>query len=184
MAAAPPTAGVQRPQNSSDVQALTPQIDRTFIDRIVEMSATNTTFRQELTRSMVLAKVAAVDTASRVDHYQQLLTTLKSGGSSSLTTTDVERRLVAIVADGKDQVRQFGLLYDEFSRVSLRSGPLMYRVERPAEVHAIRSFTTLPWASHFGGLLQYAVLCGHWMSRTSCDTSAGDTTDPSLSRGR
>jgi hypothetical protein len=102
LTAAPAAASAQRPQSSSDVQALTPQIDRTFIDRIVELSATNTSFR----------------------------------------SADVDRRLTAIAADGKGQVWQFDALYDEFSRVSLRSGPSMYRIERPAQVQAIRSFTS------------------------------------------
>ncbi len=139
--AAPAAAGAQRSQNPSDVQALTPQIDRTFIDRIVELTAANTSFRQEMTRSMVEAKVAAVETASRVDHYRQLLATLKSGAPSSLSVADVDRRLKAVVADAKEQVTQFNALYDEFSRVSLRSGPSMYRIERPAQVEILKSFT-------------------------------------------
>ncbi len=138
---APTAAGAQRSQSPSDVQALTPQIDRTFIDRIVELTAANTTFRQELTRSMVEAKVAAVETAAKVDHYRQLLTTLKSGSASSLSVADVDRRLTAIVADAKEQVTQFNALYDEFSRVSLRPGPSMYRIERPAQVEILKSFT-------------------------------------------
>lgn len=161
---APTAAGAQRPQSSSDVQSLTPQIDRTFIDRIVDLSATNTKFRQELTTSMVQAKVAAVETASKVDHYKQLLTTLKTNAVSSLSQTDVERRLMAIVADAKEQVRQFNALYDEFSRVSLRSGPSMYRIERPAQVQVIRSFTSrslllLILAVFFGTPFVLAVGC-------------------------
>ncbi len=137
--AAPTAAGAQRSESPSDVQALTPQIDRTFIDRIVELTAANTTFRQEMTRSMVEAKVAAVET--KVDHYRQLLATLKSGSTSSLSVADVDQRLTAIVVDAKEQVGQFNALYDEFSRVSLRSGPSMYRIERPAQVEILKSFT-------------------------------------------
>lgn len=138
---APTAAIAQRLQSSSDVQALTPQVDRTFIDRIVELSATNTTFRQDLTRSMVTAKVAAVGTASTVEYYRQVLAALKTGSASSLSSADIDRRLTAIVADGKEQVQRFNNLYDELSRVSLRSGPSLYRIERPAQVQVIRSFT-------------------------------------------
>lgn len=150
-----PTIGAQPPQNSRDVQALMPQIDRTFVDRIVELSATNTTFRQDLTRSMVAARVSAVGTASKVNYYRQVLATLKTGSVSSLASADIDRRLAAIVADGKEQVRQFNVLYDELSRVSLRSGPSMYRIDRPAQIHAVTSFTLRSLA-----LLILAVLFG------------------------
>ncbi len=138
---APSPAGVQRSQSPSDVQALTPQIDRTFIDRIVELTAANTTFRQALTTSMVDAKVAAVETALRVDHYKRLLANVKSSSAASLGVAEVDRRLTAIVADAKEQVTQFNALYDEFSRVSLRSGPSMYRIDRPTQVEILKSFT-------------------------------------------
>ena len=151
----PPALGAQRPQNPGDVQALTPQIDRTFVDRIVELSATNTMFRQGLTNSMVAAKVAAVGTSAKVEHYRQLLGVSKGGSASSLSSADIEQRLTAIIADGKEQVQQFNALYDELSRVSLRSGPSMYRIERPTQVHVITSFTLRSLA-----LLILAVLFG------------------------
>jgi hypothetical protein len=138
--AAPSTVGTQRSQ-TNDVQTLTPQIDRTFIDRIVELSATNTTFRQELTRSMVAAKVLAADSASTVEHYKLLLASLKTGVNSSMTVAEVDRRLSAIVAEGTEQARQFNLLHNEFSRIALRSGPSMYRVEGPPVAQTLRSFT-------------------------------------------
>ena len=139
--AAPAAASAQRSQPPSDVQTQT-QIDRTFIDKIVDLSEANTTFRQELTRSMILAKVAAVDTTAKVEHYKQLLATLKAGTtSSSLTAAEVDQRLTQIVIDGKEQVKQFGALYDEFSRSSLRSASAMYQIERPPQVQVLKSFT-------------------------------------------
>jgi len=133
-------AGAARQQNPTDVQALTPQIDSTFIDRIVELTAANTTFRQGLTRQMVDAKVTAIDSAARVAHYQQLLTAIKSNSRSLVTDAEISRRLAAVVATAKEQTQQFNALYDEFSRVALRPGPSMYRVERPPQVDALRSF--------------------------------------------
>ena len=143
MTGSPPASagGAQRPQNSSDVQALTPQIDRTFIDRIADLSAANTTFRQEVTRDMVKAKVAAVDTASKVEHYKALLARLKGAGSGALPPAEVNRKLDAIVVEGKDQIKRFDDLYDEFSRVSLRSGAMMYRIERPTVTQTLRAFS-------------------------------------------
>jgi hypothetical protein len=139
---APPT---QRPQ--SDVQTLMPQIDRTFIDKIVELSADNTKFRQEITREMVDASVEAIDSTAAVAHYQQLLTALKADDRVSLTSAEVTSRLGHIVARGTQLAKQFDDLYDEYSRVSLRPGPLMYRIETPVTSVTVRSFTIRTYAT-------------------------------------
>ena len=136
----------QRPQGGADVQSLTPQIDRTFIDRILEMSAPNTTFRQELTRDMVKASLDAVEYESVVNHYKQLLAALKSGDSGS-SASELSSRLSEIVTEGKDLTRQFDGLYDEWSRVAFRAGPAMYRIEKPAAVEVVRSFTLASYAA-------------------------------------
>jgi hypothetical protein len=148
-----PASNGQRPQSSSDVPSLTPVIDRTFIDRIVELTAVNTTFRQELTRSIVRAKVAAIDDESKAEYYRELVAALKGGVVSSLSPADVEQRLKTIVADSRENVRQFDALYDEYSRVALRAGPSMYRMESPPFAVNLRSFTLRSY-----GLLILAVL--------------------------
>lgn len=139
--AAPLPAGAQRPQAPNDVQNLTPLIDKTFVDKIGELSAPSTAFRQEMTRSMVREKVAAVQLSSSVEHYRQLVASLKNGTASSLGAAEGERRLVGIIAAGKEQVVLFNALYDEYSRVSFRPGPAMYHVERPAIGQSLRSFS-------------------------------------------
>ncbi len=136
----------QRSQGAADVQSLTPQIDRTFIDRILEMSGPNTAFRQELTRAMVKASLEAVEYESIVNHYKQLLMALKNDGSGS-SAVDLNSRLSEIVSEGKDLTRQFNGLYDEWSRVALRAGPSMYRTERPAVVEVVRPFGLATYAT-------------------------------------
>ncbi len=135
----------QRSPGGADVQSLTPQIDRTFIDRILEMSALNTVFRQELTRAMVKATLEAVDYETIVNHYKQLLAGLKSGGTGS-SSVELGSRLDEIVGEGKDLTRQFDGLYDEWSRVAFRPGPAMYRTEKPGAVAVVRSFTLASYA--------------------------------------
>jgi hypothetical protein len=135
-----------RGQGAADVQSLTPQIDRTFIDRILEMSAPNTVFRQELTRAMVRATLEAVEYESIVNHYKQLFARLKSDGGGA-STTDLDARLSEIVSGGKDLTRQFNGVYDEWSRVSLRAGPSMYRTEKPAAVDVVRPFELATYAT-------------------------------------
>lgn len=132
-------------QGAADVQSLTPQIDRTFIDRIVEMSAPNAVFRQELTRAMVKASLEAVEYESVVNHYKQLLAALRSGGSGT-SAADLDSRLNEIINEGRDLTRQFNGLYDEWSRVAFRAGPAMYRTERPGAIEIVRPFTLASYA--------------------------------------
>jgi hypothetical protein len=143
---APPRGESQRSQGAADVQSLTPQIDRTFIDRIIEMSTANTTFRQELTRSMVKAALEAVEYESIVEHYKQLLAALKSG-SGGYSVGELSSRLSEIISEGKDLTHQFNGLYDELSRVGLRAGASMYRIERPAVIEIARPFGIAAYAT-------------------------------------
>lgn len=141
--ATPPAAtGTDKSRSSADVQALTPQIDRTFIEGIVQLSAANTTYRQGLTDKMVKARIDSVDLNSVVEHYKRLLASLRAtSAASSLTTAEVTKRMELIVAEVKDQVRQFDELYAEFSRVSLRSAPTMFQVTSPTDFATTRPFS-------------------------------------------
>jgi len=126
----------------SDVQTLSPQVDRTFIDRIVEMSEANTTFRRTLTESMVAASVDAVTARDRADYYRRLLQALRSPSSSSLEPTQVDARLNEIVEQAKALIVDFNSLYDEFSRVSLRSAAALYQTDKPVTTEVSREFTS------------------------------------------
>lgn len=126
---------------ASDVQTLSPQIDSTFIDRIVEMSAANTAFRQELTTAMVEATVRAVEAEERASYYRRLLQTLRATGGVQMSPAAIDARLDGIVTQGKELTRQFNELYLEFSRVSLRAAASMYQTEKPVTTEVSRDFT-------------------------------------------
>lgn len=126
---------------SSDVQTLTPQIDSTFIDRIIDMSAENIAFRQSMTRSMVLANVEAVDSRAKVSYYENLSSSMQQPSSMSLPGEEVDTRLAGIVADGKALAAEFNGLYEEFSRVSLRPQAGLYQTEQPAQSAVEREFS-------------------------------------------
>jgi hypothetical protein len=147
MTTAPPrpeaAQGTERP-NARDVQALTPQIDRTFVESIVELSATNTAFRQEITRDLIEESVQAVETSLAVEHYRSLLESMKQPGDS-VPADVVSRRLDGIVAEAKRATQRFVDIYDEFSRVSLRVGPMMYRIEAPPAASQLRRFGPLDY---------------------------------------
>lgn len=126
----------------SDVQTLSPQVDRSFIDRIVEMSEANTTFRRELTESMVAASVDAVAARDRADYYRRLLQSLRAPSGVSLEPAQVDARLDEIVSQAKALIADFNGLYDEFSRVSLRAAASLYQTDKPVTTEVSREFTT------------------------------------------
>ena len=140
-------------ESSSDVQALTPQIDRTFVDRIVELSNVNTTFRQEVTRDSLDAAIEAVERGAVVEQYQQLLTTLGNGARDQSAIAGVTKAIEGIVNDAKAATRRFNQIYAEYTRVSLRPGPAMYRIDQPVTESVVRAFGTREY-----GLLLLAVL--------------------------
>lgn len=125
----------------SDVQTLAPQVDRSFVDRIVELSEANTSFRRTLTESMVRATVEAVEAENRADYYRRLLQSLRSPVSSALAPDEVDVLLTDIVDQAKKVIADFNSLYDEFSRVSLRATAALYQTDKPVTTEVSRSFT-------------------------------------------
>jgi hypothetical protein len=135
-----PTSGVAaaRPGTGTDVQSLTPQIDQTFINRIIEMSATNQAYRQQLTTSMITADLNAVLEGETVEHYTQLLSALRRGETVHLSQAEIAQRLDDVVDEAKALTLRFNALYDEFSRVAFRADPSLYRIERPLLITTVQ----------------------------------------------
>jgi hypothetical protein len=126
----------------TDIQTLSPQIDGTFIDRIIEMSDANSVYRRQLTQQMVEAKVQAVSAQERVQYYQSLLRSVREPGRTPMSVEDIDAHLNDIVQQGKALTKQFNDLYLEFSRVALRSAPALYQSEKPVSTSAYRDFTS------------------------------------------
>jgi hypothetical protein len=103
------------------------------------MSQSNVLFRQELTRQVAASSLQATAYESTVDHYQQLLAAMKEG--PAVSSAGLEDRLSEITKKAKDLTKLFDGIYDEWSRVSLRSGPAMYRTETSATVSVIRQYS-------------------------------------------
>ncbi len=157
----------QSTTGSSDVQALTPQIDRTFVDRIVELSAPNMAFRQELTRSLVHAKMDAVKLQADVSHYQHLVDQLLRPGVGGMSSQMIDEQLAEILTEGKALAQLFNELYEEFSRVALRASAAMYRLEGPAGLEVsmdfpLRSYLMLTAGAFIGSLLVSLAGCLAW----------------------
>jgi hypothetical protein len=137
----PDTAqGAARSTNPTDVQSLTPQIDRTFIDTIVQMSEANAIYRQELTSKMVEAALEAAAADAVVEHYRELQKALAAPASRAVTASEASAKLDEILTRAKVLATEFNGLYDEFSRISMRSSALMYQTEGAPRAGTLRSF--------------------------------------------
>jgi hypothetical protein len=136
-----PNVGTElsRQRNPGDAQPVTPIIDRTFIDRILEMTAPNTKFRQEITQLAIDASVEAVNRNMTVEQYKQLLKAMQQQ-SGPQNPDEIAKMLDQISAQAKDLTKRFNEIYAVFSQVALRAGPAMYRIERPPVTSTIRPF--------------------------------------------
>lgn len=121
-------------------QTMLPQVDSSFVDRIIEMATESIRYRQQLTNQMVQAHLEAVAEEERAAYYRRLLQS--SGGSGGIVDPEeLAARFADIIAEGKALTKQFGDLYDEFSRVSLRAAGAMYVTEKPVAVEVSQRFS-------------------------------------------
>jgi hypothetical protein len=141
-AQAPTASGSGQPQaNARDMQTISPQIDLGFLDRIIEMSEANIEYRRELTAAMVRATVEAVAAEERAGYYRRLLASLRENNGRTMTAAEIDGKLKDIIERGKMLTQQYNDLYQEFSRVSLRSAASLYEVERPVTSEVLRSLS-------------------------------------------
>lgn len=123
---------------TSDVQSLTPEIDSTFIDRIVQLSASNTAFRQEITRQAIAASVEAVELSAVVEQYRQLIAWL--GDPPPAGTEPVAAMLARFSTQAREATKRFNEIYEEFSKRATSASAVMYRIEAPPHLEIIRTF--------------------------------------------
>ena len=127
---APSTAGQQ---------TQVPALDDSFINRIVALSDSNVRFRQQLTESLIEAQMEAVVEQERASYYERLQQ-LASGSSLGAEYETLKKSLDDIEADGKDLIRKFGALYDEFSRVALRASASLYEARKPVTIETSQPY--------------------------------------------
>jgi hypothetical protein len=116
---------------TGDGQAVTTQIDRTFVDRLLQMSEANVLFRQELTKSLVNSNLELAARQSDVEFHERLMRAIQSAPRSISTTVGAEP-IERIARRAKEISTQFSALFDKYSRVSLRTAPALYAVQSPA----------------------------------------------------
>lgn len=132
--------GSPRPSQDELQSMVRPELDRSFIDRMLELSEPNAEFKEEMSREMIKETLVAVDYDSQASHFRRLLDVLRRGPGGSIPPNEFDRRLQAIVADGKPLIEQFNRLYEEFSSVSLRPGPQLYTLEGAPQVSTAEPF--------------------------------------------
>ena len=136
-----PLASTVKEDAAKGLTTPTAQVDRTLVQRIVELSAPNVAFRQDLTLKAIEASVEAVNRGAVVAHYEALLALSNSSGAAPLTPDATAAALGEIRSAARDTTARYNEIYTEFSRVSLREGAALYRVERPVEVTSIQPLT-------------------------------------------
>jgi hypothetical protein len=114
-------------------------VDSSFIDRIVQLSEANSHYRQKLTDAMVAAQLDAVKEGQRASYYERLLQ--MAGRPGPEEELDLEGRLTEIVVEGKRLTAEFGKLYEEFSRVALRSSGALYETRKPVTIETTQQFS-------------------------------------------
>lgn len=154
-AIAGPTGRTPAGAGSSDLTGLAPQIDATFIDRIVRMSQASSEFRQELTRNMVSASIEAVEHGATAAHYARLLDTLRRP-QGALSQAEFDRRLKLIADEGRLIVVRMNKINAEHGKVSMRPDAGLFTIEAPPTVTVVRPFTRV--------YLVLAVMLGAFLS--------------------
>jgi hypothetical protein len=134
----PPIATLT-PKRADGVPAT--DVERALVDRIVSLSAASTEFRKELTRQAVNASLEAVERHAAVTRYQTLLAGPSGGSAGQLAPEATITLLADILAAAKRETTHFNEIYAELSRVALRVGGNLYRIEQPLEVGTARAVT-------------------------------------------
>jgi hypothetical protein len=104
-------------------QALIPQLDSSFIDRIVQLSTQTSEFRQELTERMVEAEVEAITFRSDEAYYNQVL---QGGPAPAAGSVPIDAQLDAAIKEGRRLVGEMNAVYEELNRVGLRPAAALY----------------------------------------------------------
>lgn len=132
--------GPKADSGPSDVQALSPQFDRTFVDRILEMSESYVEYRKELTTSAVTSGVDAVGASDTVAYYERLLAAIRQPTAPQFTKEEIDARIEAVVSEAKALTGKFNELYQEISRVMFRPTSGLYQVLQPVNVQTVKAF--------------------------------------------
>jgi len=132
-----PTQAARQTDSSQDATLV--QMDRSFVDRLLELSDKNIQFRQDLTQRVIVASAAVVTRLGEVAHYRGLLEASQRGGGGD--AAQLESRLQPIAEAAKVETKLVQDLYTEFSRSAFRVSSAMYQVFQPAGLITTRSFS-------------------------------------------
>lgn len=112
------SAAVPGPRGSStpaDVGSLAPQIDSTFIDRLMQMAGVDAGYRRELTEGIVRAGLGVASSSVDVRYYQWL-----QGPRRVRPAEEVRAELQAATGIAKGLITEVGALREHYTNVALR----------------------------------------------------------------
>jgi len=139
--AASATSSPERVSESSG-SSVTAQIDRSFVDRIVALSAQHVLYRQKLTDELLLANLEAEEGRLRVTYFESLQQGMRSMSSAFMPEVAFDARLKTLTEQSVAVATKFNALFDEISRVTLRAASSLYQAEKPPRIATVREFTS------------------------------------------
>ncbi len=139
--AASASSSPERVSDSSS-SAVTAQIDRSFVDRIIALSVEHVEYRQKLTDALLLANLNAEEGRVRVTYFESLQQGMRSMSSAFMPEAAFDARLKTLTEQSIAVATKFNELFDEISRVTLRAASSLYQAEKPPQITTVREFTS------------------------------------------
>ena len=135
--ARPSSTGLQggQPEGPTTI----PQLDSSFIERIIQLSSQPNEYRRELTEKMVAHAESASHSGTEEAFYTAIIESAQRGGPR-LDGAGVRQQLDLVITEGKRLVEELGNFYGELNEVGLHPGAAMYVVTERTQETVSRPF--------------------------------------------
>jgi len=134
------------PPQGLDTQTLIPQINDTFLDRLIAMSsqtqAREVEYRQRLTERIIKDGEALVDLDQAAAYYDTLNKLPRSGGADTAVGAAMKAQLKGAYDSLTATLTKLLTLYDEVSAQRLNPEATLYAVQDPFTVRTQRALTS------------------------------------------
>ena len=135
----------QKSELSPEPAPYVPQIDASFLDRVVQMAAraNDAELRQDITKQHIVAGEKMLLLAKQAEYYRSLYTAFSQNPQSTSRTTpsgkqEMEEQLQRIEAEVIRALEQLTVLYEEISAYNLNPRTHLYSTISPITARTIR----------------------------------------------
>jgi hypothetical protein len=131
----------------SSAPAISPQLDRSFFDRLMEFSTAedDQAYRRKLTDRIIKESERVATTEREAAYYEDLVQNLSTTSSRAIGTKDTVALITTRTAEAFDQVSkgidQISALYDELSAQNLNPSTTVYAITEPFTLTTTRAVT-------------------------------------------